>query len=65
MRRQGGKGGRIVRWHGRRGGKGVMRWQLVKGGRVMSREGGMEFKSKTVFIAPGKRNVSRDLIIVI
>ena len=42
-----------------------MRWQLVKGGRVMSWEGGMEFKSKTVFIAPGKRSVSRDLIIAI
>ena len=42
-----------------------MRCQLVKGGRVMSWEGGMEFKSKTVFIAPGKRSVSRDLIIAI
>ena len=30
---QGGKGGRIVRWHGRRG-RNKMRWQFGKGGRV-------------------------------
>ena len=47
MRWQRGKGGRIVRWNGRRGGN-VMRWQFGKGGRVVSREGGMEFKDKIV-----------------
>ena len=46
-RRQGGKGGRIVRWHGRRGGN-VMRWQFGKGERVVTREGGTEFKEKMV-----------------
>ena len=30
---QGGKGGRIVKWHGRRG-ENVMGWQFGKGGRV-------------------------------
>ena len=45
---QGGKGGRIVRSHVRRGGN-VMRWQFGKGGRVVSRKGGMEFKDKIVF----------------
>ena len=48
VRWQGGKGGRIVRWHGRRGEKEVMRWQLGKGGRVVSRDGGMEFQDKIV-----------------
>ena len=48
VRWQRGKGGRIVRCHGRRGGS-VMRWQFGKGGRVVSREGGMKFKDKTVF----------------
>ena len=47
VRWQGGKDGRIVRCHGRRGGN-VMRWQFGKGGRVVSREGGMEFKDKIV-----------------
>ena len=41
---KGRKGGRIVRWHGWRGG--VMRWQFGKGGRVVSREGRIEFKNK-------------------
>ena len=45
---QGGEGGRIVRWYGRRSGN-VMRWQFGKGGRVVSREGGMEFNDKIVF----------------
>ena len=44
---QGGKGGRIVRWHGRRG-RNVMWWQFRKGGRIVSREGRMEFKDKIV-----------------
>ena len=47
MRWQRGKGGRIVRWNGPRGGN-LMRWQFGKGGRVMSREGEMEFKGKIV-----------------
>ena len=38
LRWQGGKDGRIVRCHGRRGGN-VMRWQFGKGERVVSREG--------------------------
>ena len=44
---QGGKGGRIVREHGWRGGN-VMWWQFGKGGKVVSREGGIEFKDKIV-----------------
>ena len=47
MRRQRGKGGRIVRWNCRRGGN-LMRLQFGKGGRVVSREGAMEFKDKIV-----------------
>ena len=47
VRWQGGKGGRIVRCHGWRGGN-VMRWQIGKGGRVVSRDGGMKFKDKIV-----------------
>ena len=47
VRWQVGKGGRIVRWHGWRGGN-VMRWQFERGARVVSREGGMEFKDKIV-----------------
>ena len=41
------KGGRIMRWYGGRGGN-VMRWQFAKGERVVSREGGMEFKDEIV-----------------
>ena len=37
-----------------------MRWQFGKGGRVVSREAGMEFKTKLCCIAPEKRNASRD-----
>ena len=44
---QGGKGGRIVREHGRRG-RNVMWWQFRKGGRIVSREGRMGFKDKIV-----------------
>ena len=47
VRTQGGKGGRIVRWHSWRD-RDVMRWQFGKGGRVVSKEGGMEFKDKIV-----------------
>ena len=36
-----------MRWHGQRGGN-VMRWHFEKCGRVVSREGGMEFKDKIV-----------------
>ena len=36
-----------MRWHGQRGGN-IMRWHFGKGGRVVSREGGMEFKDKIV-----------------
>ena len=36
-----------MRWYSRRGGN-VMRWQFGKGERVVSREGGMEFKDKIV-----------------
>ena len=36
-----------MRWYDRRGGN-VMRWQFGKGERVVSREGGMEFKDKIV-----------------
>ena len=36
-----------MRWYGPRGGN-VMRWQFGKGERVVSREGGMEFKDKIV-----------------
>ena len=36
-----------MRWHGQRVGN-VVRWQFGKGGRVVSREGGMEFKNKIV-----------------
>ena len=42
-----GKGGRLLRGHGRRGGN-VMRRKFGKGGRVVSREGGIEFKDKIV-----------------
>ena len=37
------RGGRIVRWHGR-----TDRWQFGRGGRVVSRKGGMEYKDKIV-----------------
>ena len=37
----GGKGVRMVRWHGQRGGN-VKRWQFGKGRRAVSREGGIE-----------------------
>ena len=47
VRWQGGKGGRIVNRHGRRGGN-VMMWQFGRGGRVVSMESGMEFKDKFV-----------------
>ena len=47
VRKQVGKGRRIMRWYGRRGGN-VTRWQFGKGERVVSREGGMEFKDKIV-----------------
>ena len=45
--KRGGKVGKVgnSEWHGRRGGN-VMRWQFGKGGRVVSREGAMEFKDK-------------------
>ena len=36
-----------MRWYGPRGGN-VMRLQFGKGGRVVNREGGMEFKDKSV-----------------
>ena len=36
-----------VNWHGQRAGN-VMRWQFGRGGRVVSKEGGMEFKNKIV-----------------
>ena len=36
-----------MRWYGLRGGN-VKRWQFGKGKRVVSREGGMEFKDKIV-----------------
>ena len=36
-----------MRWHGRRG-RNVMWWQFRKGGRIVSREGRMEFKDKIV-----------------
>ena len=54
---QGGKGGRIVMWHGRRGGKAcngkacneVAIWERWEGGGgLVSREGGIEFKDKFV-----------------
>ena len=47
VRRQAGKGGRIMRWCGRRSGN-VMKWQFGKGEREVSREGGLEFKHKIV-----------------
>ena len=34
-----------MRWHGQRDGS-AMGWQFGKGERVVSREGGMEFKDK-------------------
>ena len=42
-----------MRWYGRRGGK-VTRWQFGKGERVVSREGGMEFKDKIVLYGSGE-----------
>ena len=53
----GGSMGKV--WHVWRGGN-IMRWQFGKGGRVVSREAGMEFKTKLCCIAPEKRNASRD-----
>ena len=50
----------IVRWYVRRGGKKVMRWQLGKSRRVVSREGGWNLRTKLCYIAPENRNVSRD-----
>ena len=44
---QGGKGGRMVRCHGRRGGN-ITRWQFGRGRSVMSRKGVMEFMDKIV-----------------
>ena len=41
------QGGRILREHGWRGGN-VMWWQFGKGGKLVSREGGIEFKDKIV-----------------
>ena len=46
---QGGKGRRIVRWHGRTGGKARNEVAILgKVGRLVSREGGIEFKDKVV-----------------
>ena len=46
-----------MRWHSWSRGK-VVRWQFGKDEKVVSREVGMEFKEKSCYIAPGKRNVS-------
>ena len=51
VRWQGEKGGRIARCHGWRTGN-VMRCQVRKGGRIVNREGGMEFKNKTALYCP-------------
>ena len=48
-----------VNWHGQRAGN-VMRWQFGRGGRVVSKEGGMELIIKSCCVGPVKRNVSRD-----
>ena len=58
-----------MRWYGRRGGN-VMRWQFGKGERVVSREGGMEFKDKIVLYSLQESEMyagihCRDLIIII
>ena len=37
-----------------------MRWKFGKCGRVVSREGGMNLRTKFILIAPGKGNVSRN-----
>ena len=55
VRWQDGKGGRIVRCHGWRSGN-VMRCQFRKGWRVVSREGGIEFKDKIVLYCPREAN---------
>ena len=69
VRSQVGMGGRIMRWYGWRGGN-VMRSQFGKGERVVSREGGMEFKDKIVLYSLRESKMyagihCRDLIIVI
>ena len=58
-----------MRWYGQRGGN-VMRWQFGKGERIVSREGGMEFKDKIVLYSLQESEMyrgihCRDLIIVI
>ena len=58
-----------MRWYGQRGGN-VMRWQFGKGERIVSREGGMEFKDKIVLYSLQESEIyagihCRDLIIVI
>ena len=47
VRCQGGKGGRIARWHGRRGGK-ACNGKACNEVAIWSREGGIEFKDKFV-----------------